>query len=208
MELQKVIKNLEKNNMHAIYLTDKAAALSWLQEELPTGAIVTHGGSMTLDQIGIIDLLKSGKYHYLDRTADAKGVYQKTVAADFYLTSANAITETGTLYNVDGNSNRVSAISFGPKRVLVFAGINKIVPTLEDAVKRVKTVAAPLNAKRLNCNTYCAQKGACVSLLNERPKMTDGCDSEQRICCNYLVSARQRCADRITVILIGEFLGY
>lgn len=194
--------------MHAIYLADKAAALFWLQEELPAGATVTHGGSMTLGQIGIIDLLKSGKYRYLDRTVDAEGVYQKTVSADYYLTSANAITETGTLYNVDGNSNRVSAISFGPKKVLVFAGINKIVPTLEDAVKRVKTVAAPLNAKRLNCNTYCAQKGACVSLLKEHPQMTDGCDSEQRICCNYLVSARQRTADRITVILIGEFLGY
>jgi len=119
----------------------------------------------------------------------------------------NAVTADGVLYNVDGYANRVSALAFGPSRVIIIAGTNKIVKDLDEAVYRVKTVAAPLNAKRLGCDTYCAKTGRCVSLLKEHPQMSDGCDSEKRICCTYTVAARQRIKDRITVIIVNEELG-
>ena len=115
------------------------------------------------------------------------------------------MTERGELYNVDGFANRVAAIANGPKKVIMVVGINKIVPDLDAAIRRVKTIAAPLNTKRLNCDTYCYHTGVCMGLEGG---MTDGCNAPGRICCNYLVSAHQRHPDRITVILVGEPCGY
>ena len=117
-------------------------------------------------------------------------------------------TENGELYNVDGNSNRVACIAYGPESVIVVAGVNKIVENLDKAIERVKTICAPLNTKRLDCQTFCNTKGSCVSLESDKSYMCDGCGSDARICCNYLVSARQRKKDRIKVILINEKLGY
>ena len=111
--------------------------------------------------------------------------------------SSNAVTEEGELYNVDGNSNRVAALAYGPDSVIVVAGCNKIVPDIAAAVERVKKIAAPVNATRLHCSTPCAKTGECMN-----------CHSDGRICCNYLVSAQQRHQDRIKVILVGEELGY
>ncbi len=210
MNLTKTIENLQKNQMNVIVVENKNEALSTLTNIMPEGATVTHGGSVTLTECDVTTLLKNGNYQYLDRSAvaDPMEVYQKGYGADFFLSSCNAITENGELYNVDGNSNRISALSFGPKKVIIIAGQNKIVPTLEDAILRVKTTAAPQNAKRLQCNTYCAKNGKCVSLSKENPSMTDGCSSEARICCNYLISAKQRDPSRITVIIVKENLGY
>lgn len=210
MNIEKTIANLRKNRMQVLHVANRAEALEALKSLLPEGGTVTHGGCMTLSEIGGTELLKSGKYNYLDRStaSDPTEIYYKGYNADVFLTSANAITEDGELYNVDGNSNRISAICYGPKKVIVLAGINKIVPTLADAVTRVKTVAAPKNAARLHCPTYCAEAGKCVSLLKENPSMTDGCDSPGRICRNYLVSGPQLNPDRITVVLIDEELGY
>ena len=112
----------------------------------------------------------------------------------------------GELFNVDGNSNRVAALCFGPASVIVVVGCNKIVPTLHDAIRRVKQIAAPENAVRLHCRTYCASAGHCQGLDSD--EMTAGCGSEGRICCNYVVSAHQRVPGRIKVILVGEPLGY
>lgn len=134
------------------------------------GATVTHGGSETLIQLGIPELLSGGDYNYLDRSAEGltreqvEEIYRKSYFADYYFTSSNAVTETGELYNVDGNSNRVSAILYGPKNVLVFVGINKIVRDINEAITRVKTIAAPANTLRLSCDTPCAKTGECVSL--------------------------------------------
>lgn len=210
MNLNKTIANLEKNRMNVRVAENKEEALKILEQLLPIGGSVTHGGSVTLSECGVPQLLKNGNYEYLDRTAvaDPMEVYQKGYGADVFLTSANAITENGELYNVDGNSNRISAICFGPKKVIVLAGVNKIVASLDDAIYRVKTVAAPLNAKRLSCDTYCAKLGKCVSLEKKDATMTDGCGTEKRICRNYLISSAQRDPDRITVILIKENLGY
>lgn len=210
MNLNKTVENLQKNRMNVIVVEDKNQVIQTLKELLPSGATVTHGGSVTLDECGIPDFLRNGDYQYLDRTqvADPMEVYQKGYGADVFLSSSNAITENGELYNVDGNSNRISALCFGPQKVIIVAGQNKIVATLEDAVKRVKTVAAPLNAKRLHCNTYCAKAGKCISLSKENSAMTDGCGSDTRICRNYLISTAQKDPNRITVILVKENLGY
>ena len=170
---------------------------------------------VTLKEIGIIPELKSGRYNYLDRGAEGltreqvEEIYRKCYFADAYLSSSNAVTENGELYNVDGNSNRVSAILYGPKSVIMVCGYNKIVKNLEEAAKRVKEIAAPKNTVRLNLDTYCNKIGHCVSLDNEEcPEMCSGCHSEGRICCNFVVTAQQRHKDRIKVIIVGEELGY
>ncbi len=161
-----------------------------------------------------MDELKSGRYNYLDRSREGitreevEQVYRDTYSADVYFASSNAITESGCLYNVDGNSNRVSAILYGPKSVVLVCGYNKIVKDIDEAVKRVKTCAAPPNTVRLNCDTYCAKDGSCVSLNKDEAEICDGCHSKARICCNYVICAQQRHVDRIKVIIVGEELGY
>lgn len=212
--IEKTMKNLEKNNMKAYYCENSKTAVKLVEELIAEGSTVSHGGSETLKETGIGELLKSGKYNYLDRSKcatreETEELYRKCFFADTYITSSNAITENGELYNVDGNSNRVACIAYGPESVIVVAGVNKIVENLEKAVERVKTICAPLNTKRLDSDTYCNVKGQCVSIAsNDNPFMCDGCSSEARICCNYLVSARQRKKDRIKVILVNEKLGY
>lgn len=213
-QIEKTMAALRKNNMQAHYVETKEQAKALVCSLLEKGSTVTHGGSVTLAQIGMTEVLKSGDYIYLDRSAEGltreqvEEIYRKSFFADTYLTSANAITENGELYNVDGNSNRVAAILYGPKSVIVIAGINKIVPDIRAAVQRVKRTAAPKNTVRLNCKTPCAVTGECISLKKENSFACDGCKSEARICCNYVVTAQQRHKDRIKVILVGEELGY
>ena len=209
--IRSVMENLEKNRIAVEYLEKKEDVLSRIRELIPAGSIVASGGSSTLNETGVIELLKSGDYTYLDRMApDLTPEQRQEMAikgntADYYLCSSNAITEAGELYNVDGHCNRIAAIAFGPKSVIMVVGINKIVPDLDAAIRRVKTIAAPLNTKRLNCDTYCRTAGVCMGVDGA---MTDGCHSPARICCNYLISAQQRVPNRIRVILVGESLGF
>ena len=209
--IRHVMENLQKHRIAVEYVATKEEVLPRVRELIPAGSTVASGGSHTLNETGVIDLLKSGTYTYLDRMAPELTPEQrqemtlKGNTADFYLCSSNAITEAGELYNVDGNCNRIAAIAFGPKSVIMVVGINKIVPDLDAAIRRVKTIAAPLNTKRLNCDTYCRNAGVCMGVDGA---MTDGCHSPARICCNYLVSAQQRVPDRIRVILVGESLGF
>lgn len=213
-KIEKTMEALRKNQMQAYYCETKQEALKKVKELMNTGDTVTHGGSVTLAQCGIPELLRNGDYNYLDRSApgltreQVQEIYRKAFTADVYLTSANAVTENGLIFNVDGNSNRVAAVMFGPQSVIVVAGYNKIVKDLNEAFDRLRTVAAPMNTQRLGCNTYCAKAGKCVSLNNKDSMMGDGCFSEQRICCSYTVAAFQRVKDRIKVILVGEELGY
>lgn len=208
-QIERTMRALRANRMAAYYAPTCADAVRQVEALLSEGDVVTHGGSMTLEECGVVDLLKSGKYTYLDRNdpslspQQVQEIYQRAFTADAYLTSANAITENGELYNVDGNCNRVAAILYGPKRVIVVAGYNKIVPDLAHAVERVKQIAAPANGVRLGCDTPCAKTGICTA-----KEMTDGCRSPQRMCANYVISAQQRIPDRIQVILVGESLGY
>ncbi len=209
--VQKVMDNLRKNRIAVDYVSSKGEVLPLVKSLIPEGSTIASGGSQSLAETRVIKWLKSGECRYLDRMAPELTPEQRQEVtldggrADVYLCSSNAVTEAGELYNVDGNCNRISAIAFGPKKVIMVVGINKIVPDLDAAVRRVKTVAAPLNTKRLNCDTYCHNTGVCMGLEGG---MTAGCSSPARICCNYLVSAQQRVPDRIHVILVGEPLGY
>ncbi len=214
MDLAKVAFALCKNDMEAYVVKDKKAAYEQVKALLTPGCSAAVGGSESLKECGILELLRSGEYDFVDRYAPGLSreqvdeVFRKSFLVDAYLCSSNAVTEDGVLYNVDGNSNRIAAMAYGPKSVILVVGRNKIVPTLDDAVMRMKTIAAPLNAKRLSCKTPCAVTGECVSLKNTDPALCDGCRSPQRICCNYLISAKQRQKGRIKVILVDEELGY
>ncbi len=215
LRIQKTMKNLEKNNMKPYYAPTKEDAVKLVSSLLQRGETVSCGGTMTLRECGVRDLLLSGEYQFLDRdrpglsAEEIQEIYRKAFWADTYLTSANAITENGELYNVDGNSNRVAAIVFGPKSVIVVAGYNKLVPSLDEAILRVKKTAAPANGCRLHTETPCEKTGECISCAQGTGSgMTEGCRSPGRMCCSYVVSAMQRQKDRIKVILVGEELGY
>lgn len=203
--VERTLKALAKNRIPAVYVPNREEAVKTVESMLRPGDVVTCGGSMTLAETGVMDLLKSGAYEFLDRTVmDPQEVYRRTFSADVFLTSANAITEEGELYNVDGNGNRVAALIYGPQRVIVVAGVNKIVRNLQEAISRVKYVAAPANGVRLGTNTPCSHTGRCAKCEGG---MTAGCASEKRMCCQYVVTGYQR-TDRIRVVLVGEELGY
>lgn len=210
--IQTTGKNLQKNNMEFYYAPTKNDVCSIVESLIKEGDTITNGGTMTMAECGLAELLNSPKYNYLDRSKlapeEIPALYRKAFSADVYISSSNAITEDGVLYNVDGNSNRIAAIAFGPVSVIIIAGYNKIVKNLEEAEIRVKRDAAPPNCVRLNCNTYCSEKGECVSLSKSDRHISDGCGGDGRICCNYLISAQQRHKGRIKVIIVGEELGY
>ncbi len=202
-QITRTMDNLVKNNMTAVFVENKDQVVAEVAEYIKEGEQVSVGGSMTLFETGIIDNLRSGRYNFLDRymenmsRAQMDEIFRKSFFSDTYLTSTNAITENGELYNVDGYGNRVAAMIYGPKSVIVVAGINKIVKDLDQAVERVKRIAAPANSIRLDKNTPCTKKGYCVD-----------CKKDDRICCSYTVLGHQKQKNRIKVILVGESLGY
>ncbi len=212
--IETTMQNLRLNKMEPYFVQTSAEACEKVSELLEKGCTVSCGGSVTLKQTGVYDLISSADYDFLDRSApgltreQVEEIYRKTFFADAFVTSTNALTENGELYNVDGNSNRVAAILYGPKSVIVVCGVNKIVKNIDEAINRVKTKAAPPNTVRLNIDTYCAKTGQCVSLNKENPEMCEGCHSDGRICCNYVVCAQQRHVNRIKVIIVNEELGY
>ena len=210
--IYKTGENLRKNNMEFYYAETKNDVAGIVKSLIKKGDVITNGGTKTMAECGLAELLSSPDYSYLDRSKmtpeEVSELYIKAFSADVYISSSNAITEDGVLYNVDGNSNRIAAIAFGPKSVIIIAGRNKIVRDLKEAELRVKTTAAPPNCLRLNCDTYCNKTGECVSLGKADRQIYDGCLSDGRICCNYLISAHQRHKGRIKVIIVGEELGY
>ncbi len=201
--VEKVIKNLKKNNMNGYLVKDEKELIDKIEEIVADGATVSVGGSMTLFETGIIDYLRQGRYKFLDRYKDGLSreevgkIYREAFFADAYFTSTNAITEEGQLYNVDGNGNRVAAMIFGPKKVIVITGTNKIVADMDEAIKRVREVAAPLNSKRLDRMTPCVKTEKCMS-----------CSSKDRICNDYTVIGRQGDNQRLHVIFLDKKLGY
>ena len=210
--LEKTAQALQNNNMEAFVVKDCREAVSKVESILKEGETISCGGSQTLKDSGVLDLMQSGKYNFLDRSKAAtpeevEEIYRKTFFADTYITSSNAVTVQGELYNVDGNCNRISAIAFGPRQVIFVVGYNKIVENLDEAVRRVKTIAAPANGFRFKGETPCAKTGECISLASggDMPK---GCRCDTRMCCNYLVSSFQRKKGRFKVILVGENLGF
>ncbi len=196
---QKVIKGLESRNMTGFYAESKEAALTKALELIPEGSSVTMGGAMSAHEIGLVDALKDGNYNFIDRDAyeDKRAAMLKAYDADFFLSSANAMTEDGIIVNIDGNSNRVSAIAQGPKKVLFIVGMNKICNDVDGAMKRARNVAAPINAQRFGLSTPCAKTGACMD-----------CKSPDTICCQFLITRFSRHKDRIFVILVNDSLGF
>ena len=204
-QVERTMKALAKNRIPSVYVPNRQEAVKAVESLLAPGDVISCGGSVTLAESGVRDLMKSGAYEFLDREElPPEEVYRRTFSADVFLTSANAITEEGELYNVDGNGNRVAALIFGPKRVIVVAGVNKIVPNLQAAISRVKCLAAPANGVRLETHTPCSRLGRCSGWEGG---MTAGCASERRMCCQYVVTGYQR-TDWIRVVLVGEDLGY
>lgn len=211
--IRETMDNLEKNNMKPYFCKTSKDAVSLVKTLLKKGETVATGGSMTLRETGVEELLSCGDYNFLDRSKAAspeetEEIFLGAFRADTYLMSTNALTRDGVLYNVDGNSNRVAALLYGPKSVIIVCGYNKIVENLDEAVYRMKTVAAPLNTNRLKTGSYCENAGACLSLNKENPALCDGCSGAGRICCNFVVSAQQRKKDRIKVIIVGEKAGF
>lgn len=212
-QINKTIERLNRHNMTSYFVETKEEVVPLVKTLIKEGDTVTHGGSVTLQQCGVIDLLDNGAYNYLDRSKaqtpeEIEKIYREAYTADTYFSSANALTESGQMFNVDGNSNRVSAICYGPKQVIIICGANKIVKDLDEAVLRLKTTASPKNTQRLGCDTYCAREGECLAMGRTASYMCDGCRSPQRICCNYVITAFQRDKDRIKIIIVGEELGY
>lgn len=211
-QLEKVAEALRKNNMAAYCVDCKEDVPALVAHLLSPGDMVAVGGSQSLEQAGVMELLRSGAYRFLDRyqpdltPEQVREIYLESFRADAYLASSNAVTLSGELYNVDGRANRVAALCYGPRSVILVVGCNKIVADLEEAQRRVKTEAAPPNASRLHCDTYCAAKGSC--LHTDSDFCTEGCHSSGRICCTYVTMGYQREAERIKVILVGEPLGF
>lgn len=197
-----LVKNLEKRHFEAYYCATKGEALAKALELIPEGSTVGWGGAYSAIQIGLPQALNAGNYNTIDRDKFASPEEKAKAArdcldADFFLTGANALSLDGQMVNIDGNGNRVAAIIYGPKNVLVIAGMNKVCDTLEAAVRRARTVAAPMNQQRFQGKTPCTVTGACGDCL-----------SENCICNQIVVTRNCRPAGRIKFILVGEELGY
>ena len=196
---QKVIKGLESRNMTGYYAATKEDALKKALELIPEGSSVSMGGAMSAHEIGLVEAVKKGNYNFIDRDAieDKRAAMLAAYDADYFLVSANAMTEDGVIVNIDGNSNRVSAIAQGPKHVLFIVGMNKICDDVDGAMKRARNVAAPINAQRFGLSTPCAKTGSCMN-----------CKSPDTICCQFLITRFSRHKDRIHVILVNDNLGF
>jgi len=203
--MERCAEALRKNNIYCECVENTDEALDVISTLIHPGDTVAVGGSMSLFEAGVIDMLRNGTYNFLDRYESGllpeqiTEIYMKSFTADAYFMSSNAITEKGELYNVDGNGNRIAALIYGPKSVIVVAGYNKIVKDIDEAKKRVCEIAAPANAVRLKTDSPCTQTGRCVN-----------CMSDSRICATAVITGHQvpRFKDRIKVILVGEELGY
>ena len=196
---QKVIKGLESRNMKGYYAKNREEALKIALDLIPEGSSATMGGGVSVHEIGLVEALKAGNYNFIDRDAasDKRAAMLAAYDADFFLSSCNAMTEDGVLVNIDGNSNRVSAIAQGPKKVLFIVGMNKVCKDVDGAMKRARNVAAPVNAQRFGLETPCAKTGSCMN-----------CKSPDTICCQFLITRYSRHAGRIHVILVNDNLGF
>ena len=198
-----MIKNFKKRNIEAFYCEDSASAVALAMELMKDGGTVGKGGTETIREVGLLDAVKSAEHlTFIDREVaktpeEKKQIYFQTLQCDYFLMSSNAITVDGELINIDGNGNRLSALIYGPKHVIIVAGMNKVTVDVESAYKRVKTLACPPNAVRLNRNTPCGKTGKCGDCL-----------SPDCFCNQIVVTRRSGHAGRIKVFLVGEELGY
>jgi hypothetical protein len=202
---ERVIENLKKRNVSAVFCRSSKEAVSEIRKLIPDGASVALGGSVTVIQSGLLDELRRMNIKLLDRyregitNDEVEEILRQGVSADILVTSSSAVTADGKLVNEDGRGNRVAGMIFGPKKVILMVGMNKVVPTVDDALTRIKNVAAPLNCIRLGADTPCARAGFCDDA---------NCHTPQRICSQIVIIESNRVKDRLTVVLVGEELGY
>lgn len=202
-QVEKVIDALGKRNMKGIFVKDEVELLNVIKELVEKNSVVGVGDSLTLAETGVLDLLRNGDYIFLDKykedlTRDEKKkIYIQNFSANTFLCSTNALTEDGELYNIDGNGSRVAPMIYGPQQVIIVTGINKLVRNKEEAEKRARNYAAPIDAKRLNKDTPCTKIGHCVD-----------CKSPNRICNAFVTISGQFVKDRIKVIIVAQSLGY
>lgn len=199
---QILVKNLQSRHFDAYYCKTKADALAKALELIPAGASVGWGGAMSCQQIGLMDAVRNGDYHAIDRDtakdpAQREQISRDCLGADVFLTGANAVSLDGQMVNIDGSGNRVAAMIYGPKTVLVVLGMNKVMDTLDEAIRRARTVAAPANQQRFLRNTPCTVTGTCGD-----------CKSEDCICNQIVITRHCRPTGRIKFILVGEELGF
>lgn len=195
-----MVKNLSSRGFEAYYCADRAEALKKALELIPEGATVGWGGAMSAQQIGLLDAMNAGNYNAIDRdkapNPEAREqAMRDCLLADVFITGANALSIDGQMVNIDGNGNRVAAIVYGPRSVVVIAGMNKVTDSLEAAVVRARTVAAPMNTQRFPLQTPCRVTGVCGNCKGEG------------ICNQMLITRNSKPAGRIKVILVGEELG-
>lgn len=200
---EKMIKNLHRRNIEAFYCTTAQDAVKQVQQLIADGSSVTWGGSMTIRDMGLPNALRErGTLEVLDRdlvesAQEKQLMYLKAFSADVYLSSANAISEDGVIVNIDGNGNRVAAISWGPKQVIFVIGLNKVAATVQDAIARARSTASPINAQRFDISTPCHVDGVCHN-----------CNSPESICSYIHLLRNSRNTGRHKVVLVGENLGY
>lgn len=195
---QTVIKGLQSRNMTGYYAEDKEAALKQALELIEENSTISMGGCMSAHEIGLVQALQEGNYQYLDRSKmEPREGLLAAYDSDVFLSSANAMTSDGILVNIDGNSNRVSCIAQGPKKVIFIVGMNKVCDDLDSAMKRARNVAAPINAQRFEVKTPCKETGKCFD-----------CKSPDTICCQFLITRYSRHTGGIHVILVNDNLGF
>ena len=197
-----MVKNLTSHGFEAYYCQDRKAALEKALEIIPEGATVGWGGAMSAQQIGLLDAMNNGNYNAIDRDKapnpeQRKQAMKRCLLADVFITGANALSMDGQMVNIDGNGNRVAPIVYGPESIIVIAGMNKVMDTLDAAMIRARTVAAPMNKQRFDLQTPCEVTGTCGD-----------CKSEGCICNQILITRNSKPAGRIKMILVGEDLGF
>lgn len=198
-----IIHNLKKRNMEGYFFESSEEAVQFIMSQIEENAKVAYGGSMTFKDTGMLTALRNNKkIHLIDRDlAESKEEKQKMQLAsfdsDYYFMSTNALTINGELVNIDASGNRVAALIFGPKHVMILAGMNKVESNLENAIKRVQNFATPPNALRLNFDTLCSKTGACMN-----------CHNDSTLCCQIVHTRHSFIKGRIKVFLINEELGF
>jgi len=201
--IEKLIKSLERNNMKGYFVNDENELIELIKSLVPENSIVGGGDSVTLEDTNVYNFFRNGNYTFYDKyregiTREEKdAIYIKNFSADTFVSGTNAITMDGKLFNIDGYGNRLAPIVYGPKQVIIVVGINKIVDNVEEAIKRTRQIAAPLDAVRLKVNTPCIKLKKCID-----------CNHKERICNAFVLIAGQFTKDRIKVIIINKELGY
>ena len=196
---QILIKNLQKRQFEAYYCENREKALEMALSLIPKGSVVGWGGAMSAQQIGLLEAMHGEDYRCIDRdlAPDRVQAMRECLLSDVFITGANALSLEGEMVNIDGMGNRVAAICYGPKSIIVIAGMNKVADTLEDAIRRARTVAAPMNKQRFPAETPCLVTGSCADCK------VPGC-----ICNQIVITRNCRPTGRIKFILVGEELGF